>query len=257
MIDLHCHILPGIDDGPPDMDGTLALARAHSAAGVRTVLATPHVTWDLPGNDAATIGAGAEAVNGALAAEGIALEVLTGAEIALTRAADLDDAELAALALGDGPWLLVESPLHPSATGFEGVLHHLQDRGHRVLLAHPERCPAFQREPDKLVDCVRAGMLTSITAGALVGRFGSTVERFARRLVAEGLVHNVASDAHDAVRRAPGMSAEIEQAGLGARLAWWTEEVPAALLAGAAIPVAPALELVPEPRGRLRSLFGR
>ena len=92
------------------------------------------------------------------------------------------------------------------------LLHHLQARGHRIVLAHPERSPALQRDPGKLAALVDAGMLCSITAGSLVGRFGSTVQRFTFDLVQEGLVHNVASDAHDARRRPPGMAEEITQA---------------------------------------------
>jgi hypothetical protein len=78
------------------------------------------------------------------------------------------------------------------------------ERGHGVLLAHPERCPAFHRDPRMLGSLVRAGMLTSITAGPLVGRFGGEVRRFALELAQSGMVHNVASDAHDGVKRPPG-----------------------------------------------------
>lgn len=222
------------------MAGSLELARAQVAAGVSLVTVTPHVTWDLPANDAPRIRAGVAELQAAVTAAGLDLEIRTGAELAITRAADLGDDELRALSIGgDSPWILVESPLSPSAAGFEAVLHHLQVRGHRLLLAHPERCPAFQRDPASLERCVQAGMLTSLTAGAFVGRFGSAVQRFARSLAAQGLVHNVASDAHDAVRRPPGMRAELEEAGFGAQARWWTEEVPAALLAGTPVPAGP------------------
>src|SRR5206468_2448547 len=155
---------------------------------------------------------GVAAVNASLRENGIELEVLPGGEIAISRAADLDDNELRALGLGGGPWLLVESPLTPSAGNFDNALRHLQARGHRVVLAHPERCPAFIREPERLAALVHAGMLTSITAGALVGRFGGTVERYAHELVRDGLVHNVASDAHDTRRRPPGLREVLDHA---------------------------------------------
>lgn len=262
MIDLHCHLLPGIDDGPPDMNGALALARGQVQAGVRLVTVTPHVTWDLPANDAPRIRAAVDELRGALAAAAIELEILTGAEIAITRAADFDDAQLSALSIGgDSPWLLVESPLSPAAVGFEAVLHHLQVRGHRILLAHPERCPAFQRDPAMLERCVEAGMLTSITAGALVGRFGARVRAFAFELAASGLIHNVASDAHDAIRRPPGIRAELEAAGLASQCEWWTTAVPAALIAGAtelpSAPPPPPPPPVPESRPRRWNLARR
>jgi protein-tyrosine phosphatase len=258
VIDLHCHILPGVDDGPPTMDQTLALARAHVAVGVRQVLATPHVTWDIP-TTAEQVSTGVAQVNATLADHGIPLEVLPGGEIAMTKVAELDDAELRGLALGGGPWLLVESPLTPSASAFDNLLHHLQARGHRIVLAHPERCPAFQREPERLAALVHAGMLTSITAGALIGRFGGTVERYAHELVRDGLVHNVASDAHDIARRPPGLRKELDDAGYGDHAEWWCEQVPAAILAGTQIPYPPPAPLGQRRRkkGRLRGAWSR
>lgn len=231
MIDLHCHVLPGIDDGPDTIDDSLALARAAAAAGTRTLVATPHVSWRHP-NEPDTIARLVREVGARLAGEAIALDIRPGAEIAMTRIVDIDPAELGRLGLGGGPWLLLEPPFTQVATGLDIVAFDLQRRGHRVLLAHPERCPALHREPRLLGSLVRAGVLTSITAGSLAGRFGETVRRFALQLVAEDMVHNVASDAHDDIHRAPGMAAEIEQARLGPLREWLTEEVPAAILAG-------------------------
>ena len=239
MIDLHCHMLPAVDDGPSDLEAALALARAQQHAGVRTAVATPHVTAEHAHNLSAEIADRVEGLRCAIATEGdIELELLAGGEVDLWRAAELSDDELDALKLGGGPWLLAESPLRPGAS-FDGLVHDLQSRGHRLLLAHPERCPAFQSDPSKLANLVYGGVLTSITAGAFVGRFGDTVRRFTQRLVADGLVHSVASDAHGADRRRPGLRAELEVSGLGSMVAWWTEEVPAAILAGDRIPPAP------------------
>ena len=257
MIDLHCHILPGIDDGPPDLDAALDLARAQSAVGVKQVIATPHVTWDHPHNDSEAIAAATAALNGKLESAGIDIEVLTGAEVAITRAAELDDDELNALTLGGGPWLLVESPLTPGATGFDAILSHLQMRGHRLVLAHPERAPAFQRDVDLLERLVHGGMLTSLTASALTDRFGTTAGRFARDLVRRGLVHNVASDAHDATRRAPGIREHLDAAGLGDRADWLAEAVPAAIVGGDPLPAPPAVAPPPPERRSLRRLLGR
>ncbi len=258
VIDLHCHILPGVDDGPADMGATVELARAQVTAGVRRVVATPHVTWELPANEAPRIREAVASVNAVLEVEGIDVEVVPGGEIGLTRAAAFEDEELQALTMGDGPWVLVEPPLQVASTGFDVVLHRLGARGHRVVLAHPERSPGFQRDPGKLEECVAAGMLTSITAGSLVGRFGTTVQRFTHELVRAGLVHNVASDAHDVSRRPPGLRDDIEAAGMAARADWWTRDVPAAILAGEAISPAPELDLpAPPQRRRLRPLWRR
>ncbi len=241
VIDLHSHVLPGIDDGPETIEGSLALARAVADSGVSTLLATPHVSWRYP-NEAARILPLVDEVNARVQAEGIALEIRTGAEIAMTRAAELDPAELSRLTLGGGEWLLIECPFTPVATGMDALVLDLQRRGHRVVLAHPERCPAFHRDRRPLEMLVRGGVLASITAGSLVGRFGGEVQRFAMQLVRENLVHNVASDTHDLGRRPPGLSAELEQAGLGALGEWLTRGVPAAILDGGTIPPRPEFD---------------
>lgn len=250
VIDLHSHVLPGIDDGPATIEGSLQLARAVVQSGTRTLLATPHVSWRYP-NASATIAPLVEQVNARLTAEEIPLEVLPGAEIAMTRAAELDPTELSRLTLGGGEWLLIECPFTPVATGMDALVLDLQRRGHRVVLAHPERCPAFHRDRRPLEMLVHGGVLTSITAGSLVGRFSGEVQRFAMQLVRDGLVHNVASDTHDLARRPPGMRAELDQAGLGAIGDWLTGAVPEAVLDGGAIPPRPEFDPPSAKRGWL------
>ncbi len=254
VIDLHCHVLPGIDDGPETIEGSLALARGAVAAGTQTLVATPHVSWRYP-NAAGTITRLVNEVNARLTAEAVALEVRPGAEIAMTRLADIEPAQLPRLGLGGGPWLLVEPPFTAVATGLDTIVQDLQHRGHRVVLAHPERCPAFHRDPRMLESLVRGGVLTSITAGSLVGRFGGEVRRFAVRLLENEIVHNVASDAHDHIRRPPGIAKELEQAGFGPLTDWLTQAVPAAILAGEEIPPRPVL--TPPGVKRARRPWGR
>ena len=239
MIDLHCHVLPGIDDGPASIEGSVALARSAAAAGIATLVATPHVNARTP-NDPDTIAGLVGVVNARLEIERIELTVLPGAEIAISRLAEIDPAQLARLGLGGGPWLLVEPPFSPVAVGLEGLVLSLLDQGHRVVLAHPERCPALQRDRQIVRSLVSAGVLMSITAGSLVGRFGREVRRYALELAHEGLIHNVTSDAHDSVSRPPGMARELEQAGLAPLSDWLTRAIPAAILSDEAIPPPPA-----------------
>jgi protein-tyrosine phosphatase len=242
MIDLHSHILPGIDDGPETIEGSLALARAAAAAGTRVLVATPHVSWNYP-NDAETIASLVDELNARLHAEGVLLGVRAGAEIAMTRLVDIRSEELSRLSLGGGPWLLVEPPFSPTVTGLEPLLFDLKRQGHEILIAHPERCPAFHREPEMLEEFVREGILTSVTAGSLVGRFSSEVRRFALMMAREGWIHNVTSDTHDPVKRPPGVLAELRQAGLEPLEDWLVEKVPAAILSGEQIPPRPEVEL--------------
>lgn len=246
MIDLHCHLLPGIDDGPSTIDGALELAHAQVIAGIETVAATPHVAPAFP-NSAAVIADGLAMLRERLTRAEVPLRVVSGAEVDLLMAVDeLPDDELAGLTLHRGQWLLVEAPLrlHPDV---ELSLRALLVRGHRVLLAHPERSPAFHRDPAALGRLARDGVLMQITAGVLIGRYGGTAQRFAARMIDEQLVHVVASDAHDCLTRGPGLRTALLAAGLGERCAWLTEEVPSALLAGAAVPKAPS-SCTPHPR---------
>jgi protein-tyrosine phosphatase len=255
VIDLHSHVLPGIDDGPPTIEGSLTLARAAAAAGTCVLLATPHVNWRYR-NDAAGIALLADKLGERLLAERVAsadgtpLEVRAGAEIALTLIEELEPEELGRLTLGGGDWLLVEPPFTPVAPNIDATLLGLRRAGHRILLAHPERCPAFHRDPGMLERLVRAGILTSVTAASLGGRFGEEARRFALALAREGKLHNVASDAHDNAKRPPEIAAELERAGLASLAQWLTVEVPSAILDGGQIPPRPAL--TPPARSRWR-----
>ncbi|HEX4188347.1 MAG TPA: CpsB/CapC family capsule biosynthesis tyrosine phosphatase [Solirubrobacteraceae bacterium] len=231
MIDLHCHVLPGIDDGPGSIEDSMAMARAAARGGTRVMVATSHVSLHYR-NDAATIERLAAELNARLRAEGVPVEIRPGAEIAVTHVGELDRSMLFALGLGGGPWLLLEPPFARAFTRLGPILLDLQRRGHRIVLAHPERCPVFHREPELLETLVDAGALTSLTAGSLVGAFGRDVRRFALELVRAGMAHNVASDAHDELKRPPSIAAELERAGLEPLAAWLTEEVPRAILAG-------------------------
>jgi protein-tyrosine phosphatase len=239
MIDLHCHVLPGIDDGPETIERSIELARAARVAGIDTLVATPHVNARTP-NDAHTIAARVDEVNARLAEEGVDVEVLPGAEIAITHLAEIEPAELSRLTLGGGGWLLVEPPFTLVAPGLEGLVMGLQRQDFGVVLAHPERCPALQRDRDVVRSLVDAGVLMSITAGSLVGRFGGEVRSYALELAQEGLLHNVTSDAHDSVRRPPGLASEMRQAGGAAPGAGRTRAGPGAILDGGEIPQRPA-----------------
>jgi protein-tyrosine phosphatase len=255
VIDLHSHILPGLDDGPRTMAGSLDLSRAAVASGTTTILATPHIN-DYARIDPPLISATLDELRAALAEADIPLEVLPGGEIAIWRLVDLDDETLRGLALGGGPYLLVESPFSPAVGDFEPMVLDLHARGFRVLLAHPERCPAFQREPARLEHLVEAGVLLQITAGSMAGAFGSTVRRFTTAMLREGVAHVVASDAHDHVQRPPGLkigfpAVERDLPGIGHHARWLTEVVPRAVLDGAPLPPRPPL---PRPAGLLRRL---
>lgn len=256
MIDLHSHILPGIDDGPQSLEGSFEMARTAVAAGIETIAATPHINHSYPVVPE-QIPAAVAALNEAFEREGIPLAVVPGAEIAVTRLVELAPGALTALRLGDGPSLLIESPLASATNNFDELLVGLLEDGHRVLLAHPERSAFFHRDLARLERIVEAGVLTSITAGSLAGRFGEVVRRFSVTLLAAGLVHDVASDAHDAGNRAPELLAGFERSeedlpGIGAQADWYTRLAPAAILTGDPLPERPE-----PPRRRRSGVLGR
>jgi protein-tyrosine phosphatase len=247
MIDLHCHILPGIDDGPETIEDSLALARAAVAEGIHTVVATPHVNARYP-SEPDMIAELVEELNVRLVKDGIGLEVLPGAEIAVTHLAETEPAQLERLGLGGSRWLLVEPPFALVAVGLEGMVADLLHSGHRVVLAHPERCPALRRDQRMVASMAEAGVLMSVTAGSLTGRFGKDARRFAHLLAREGLIHNVTSDAHDHQHRPPGMTEAVSEPDLAPLAEWLTQAVPEAILADGAVPPRPIA--VPRRSGR-------
>ncbi|HTY96849.1 MAG TPA: CpsB/CapC family capsule biosynthesis tyrosine phosphatase [Solirubrobacteraceae bacterium] len=264
MIDLHCHVLPGIDDGPQTIEESLAMAEVAARSGTRTLVATPHVNRRYA-NRASTILPLVEDLNRRIRDDGLELEVRPGAEVALLGAAALGDEELCRLRLGGGPWLLVEPPTAPVEDDVAELVMALAGRGHRVLLAHPERCPAFREDPGVLASLVGEGVLGSVTAASLRGHFGEDVARFALELLRSELIHNVASDAHHHEARPPTVLAELDRVGLGPLAEWFTARVPGAILEGTEIPQRPLLKaglqtrstwVRREPSGRERSVSG-
>jgi protein-tyrosine phosphatase len=258
VIDLHCHLLPGIDDGAPDIGASVAMARAAVDGGVEAIVATPHVSGTFP-NDPRSFAALREQVQAALDGAGVPLRVHAGAEIAITRLQSLDDEALGRCALGDGRYLLVEAPLYGPAPFLDQMTSDLGLQGFRILLAHPERIPWFHQDIERLQTLVENGAVCSVTAGSISGQFGSPVKKFTLELFRRGLVHNIASDAHDARRRSPALRPALEAAtaalpGLDQWVDWMTVDVPGAIVRGD--PVAGEPPRI-EPAGGLRRRFRR
>lgn len=259
MVDLHSHVLPGVDDGPVNMHFSVALARAAVAAGTAMMVATPHIRADHP-VDPDEIAPRVAELNTILEQESIPLEVLAGAEVSLAKARELGDEVLRGLCLGNSRHLLVECPYTDTDEELEATLFELQARGFRLLLAHPERSPAFRGRAERLSALVGRGVLSSVTAGSLAGRFGGSVREFALGLVEHGLVHDVASDAHNHVDRPPGLASAFDQAeselpGITAQASWYTVHAPWAILSD--LPLPPAPEPPKRQRSRRPRLRGR
>jgi protein-tyrosine phosphatase len=243
VLDLHAHVLPALDDGPADMAGSISLAAAAENDGVELIAATPHLRHDFPGVRPAELADRVSELSDALGAAGVGVQVVPAGEVDVFWARDADDDTLRLVSYAQrGSDLLVETPYGSLPPVFEDALFDLVVRGYRVLLAHPERCPDFQRDPASLNALVRRGTLLQVTASALAAGRGSRSGRLARALVREGLAHVIASDAHgDAAPGRPGLRVGVEAASRLAprRARWMATEAPAAVLAGEPLPPAP------------------
>ena len=238
MIDIHTHIIPGIDDGPPDMVGTIAMAEVAVANGIRMLVATPHVREDHPGVRPDEIGQRAGEVDGVLRGHGIELWVAPGAELAITAMVDMSDSQLRAITLGgNGRDLLVETPYRALPYVFEELLADLRRRGFRVTLAHPEANPTLQQDAGRLGALVEAGYLTQLTASSLAARKRSPARDLAFTALERGWAHAIASDSHSADWRPPDLAgglgaAERAAPSMGEELRWLVTEAPFAILQG-------------------------
>jgi protein-tyrosine phosphatase len=253
VLDLHCHLLHGIDDGPPNIDGSVELARQAEDEGVRVIVATPHCRDDHPGVVPAELGERCATLSERLRAESVFVRVVPGGEADLVWALEASDEDLRLVSYGQkGTDLLLETPYTPLPTGFEDLLFQLTLRGYRLLLAHPERNPTFQQYPARVIELVRRGYLLQVTASSLTRTHkASRSARLARQLLSHGFVHVLASDAHGPA--APGRASLNEGRAVAARLVgrrrarWMVDTAPAAIIAGQPIPKPPPL--APRKRG--------
>lgn len=252
MIDLHAHVLAGVDDGPATADESVELARRAVADGVATLAATPHLRGDHPGVVPEELAGRRAELQQRLAEEGVALQLATGGEVDLSWALDATDDALQLVSYDQrGSDLLVETPYGELPRDFERVLDAIRRRGYRLLLAHPERNPSFQRSPERLARLVDGGVLVQLTAAALAGSPQSRSRRFALAAVSEGVAHVIASDAHGfATADRPGLSAGVAVASEldRGRARWMVTDAPAAVLAGAPLPPPPTAGAGPAPR---------
>ncbi len=246
MIDLHCHLLPGIDDGPATIDESVTLAQALVADGTRIVAATPHLRSDHPAVVVSELRERCDELQRTLDTEGVPLAVIPAAEVDLLWGHQATRAELELACYGgNGTDLLLETPYGPLPARFSDLVQELIDTGFRILLAHPERNAAFQRDPTALRELTDRGVLVQLTSSSLVpDPRRSSSARTGRQLVAEGLAHVISSDLHGShmAARAPLSAGVAAVADIGReRAAWMVSGAPEAILAGQALPPPPPL----------------
>lgn len=207
MIDLHIHILPGLDDGPPDTEQALAMCRLAVADGTTAVVASPHMFNGMHDVARGDILAGVARLEGLLKAEEIALDVMPGADVHV--APDLGALVKGGyvMTIGDGgKYLMTELPQDIVPRGLSHLLFSIQLLGITPVISHPERNLEIQADPMLLAELVRAGNLVQVTAASVTGDFGEPAQKCAHALLKARMAHVVASDAHSCNRRRPGLS---------------------------------------------------
>lgn len=239
MIDLHTHILPGVDDGARSLQEARELASAAAAEGVEAIAATPHVRSDYP-TRAERMEHGVAELRRDFAAQGIAVEILHGGEIELGRLWEIPREELVRLSLVQtGRYLLLEFPYRGWPLGLTSAILKLRGMGMTPLLAHPERNPAVQDHPERLAPLVEKGAIVQVTAASVDGRLGGASQNAAERLLELRLVHVLASDAHGPHIRASGLASAAERLGDPELARYLTTEAPAAIVRGEPLPPLP------------------
>lgn len=236
-MDLHSHVLPGLDDGAENLAASVEMCREAAAAGIVVLAATPHVRRDYP-TTAAAMSAALEAVVAATAEVGIRL--VPGAELGLEQL-DRPLEELRRYGLAGNPdVLLVETPYAGWPLDLRSRLAKLHAAGIVPILAHPERNAEVQADTARVADLVADGALVQVTAASIDGRLGRRARRTALQLVRSGLAHLIASDAHSPSVRAIGMRAAAEEIADRKLAEWLTIEVPSAVVERRPIPPRPS-----------------
>lgn len=201
MIDIHCHILPGIDDGAVTMEDSLVMARAAVKEGITTIIATPHHKNNQFINPKSSILTKVNDLNTVLKQENIPLTILPGQEVRIYGEVLEDYYKEEILTLNHTKYLFIEFPSSSVPRYAERLLYELQTEGIIPIIVHPERNKELQEKPDLLYQFVKNGALTQVTASSVAGYFGKNVKKFSEQLIEHNLTHFLASDAHNVTSR--------------------------------------------------------
>jgi protein-tyrosine phosphatase len=210
MIDLHSHILPGVDDGAKDMEMALEMARIAVADGIHTMACTPHIYPGMYMNDAAGIALARARLQAELDERGIALKLVVGADVHLVPGL-LDGLRAGLIPTLHGSRYLLLEPSHTTPPPrFEDLVFNLVAAGYTPIITHPERLTWIENHYPVFVRLIQQGAWMQLTAGAFTGVFGPRAKYWADRFVVDGHAHILATDAHSAGRRRPQLTPALE-----------------------------------------------
>jgi protein-tyrosine phosphatase len=206
MYDLHSHLLPAIDDGSPDYETSLTMARIYVEQGVQCVACTPHILPGLYPNTGPQIRTLVAKLQQRLEQDGVPLKLFTGADnhIAPDFVAGLNRGHL--LSIADSNYVLVEPPHHIAPARLEDLFFNILVAGYVPVLTHPERLSWIENKYNVIATLAAKGVWMQITSGSVRGKFGSRPRYWAERMLQEGLVHILASDAHNTTSRRPDLA---------------------------------------------------
>ena len=243
MIDLHTHVLPGVDDGARTLGEARALALDLASQGVTVMAATPHVRDDYPTTPDVMEGAVAE-VRADFEAHRVPVEVVHGAEVDLGLLWAIPQEDLPRLTIAQtGRYLLLEFPYRGWPFALDSAVKRLVELGVTPLLAHPERNPEVQDRPERVRGIVESGALVQVTAASLEGSRDRAAQAAGLRLLDLGLVHVLASDSHGPHISREGMAAAAAMLGDPGLARYLTVDAPGAIVAGEPVPQRPQVGL--------------
>jgi len=206
MIDLHCHILPNLDDGPTDMQTSIDMAKIAAEDGIKTIVATPHINDKLHSN--LNIRALVSELNINMEYQNIPVKVLQGGDVfALAPPSQLKD-----YTVNNSRYILLEFPRNYLPTNFKEILFSWALEGLCPIITHPERNLTIMKKPDLLLDMLHGNVFVQITAGSLTGKFGRDEQACSSYLLQKKAVHFIATDAHSNEYRRPILSRGLKQA---------------------------------------------
>lgn len=203
MIDIHCHILPNVDDGSESLEESIAMAKIAESEGITKIVNTSHCHFDFKYKKGNELKLELEKFNQALKEENINIEVLLGNELYYT--SDLIERfdELDFFSMNNSKYILMEfSPIN-FPKNIEDVIYEIKIRGYIPIIAHAERYKQVQEDVNIVLDCIKEGALIQVNASSILGKNGEKAEDTSKKLLDNNMVHFVATDAHSSNRRRP------------------------------------------------------
>ncbi len=213
MIDLHCHILPGIDDGPSEISDSLEMCRMAADDGIGILAATPHFNPGLYEPSSETVLSLINELNTLVNDEGIDIKIIPGADVSVTPELETHLKTIEHLSINRGKkYFLAELPHSSAPDGWDKYLNSFINKGFTPILTHPERNTWLNRHPKSLYAYTKGGGLIQITAMSITGEFGEDAQKLSFKLLEDDMVHVIASDGHSPKRRPPLISKSVKWA---------------------------------------------